>query len=104
MSTVEGDEEIIQCLKHLIFTRVGEWFLNDNYGFRRSVIEQKLPNEREMTEAFYDVLYQEPRIKEIISIEYDFDKIKRTLKVFFKARTITDTELEGDLDVNLSRI
>jgi hypothetical protein len=102
--TVSGDEELIQCLIHLIYTRAGEWFLNQNHGFRRSVLETKQPNEREITQAFYDCLYQEPRIREVITIDYEFDRIKRTLKINFKARDTNNTEVGGEVNVNLTRV
>lgn len=100
---VEGDEELIQCLKHLIYTRVGEWFLNENYGFERSVFEQKKPDEKEVTQALYDALYQEPRIQEIVIIDYQYNKIKRTLSLSFQVRT-ADGEVGGDIDVNFARV
>lgn len=94
---VEGDEELIQCLKHLIYTRVGEWFLNLNYGFDRSVIEQKKYDEREITQALYDAIYQEPRIKQVTSLTFEFDKINRHLKINFTAVTADG----GEINVNL---
>ncbi|MBU5214348.1 hypothetical protein [Heyndrickxia oleronia] len=101
---VEGDDELIQCLKHLIYTRVGEWFLNEVYGFQRDVIEVKKADERDIVEAVSDAIYQEPRISEIVSIDYNLDKIKRKLTLNFVARTVEDNEVGGDIDVDLARI
>jgi hypothetical protein len=101
--TVSGDDELIQCLTHLVYTRVSEWFLNENLGFRRRVIEQKKPNEQEITQALHDCLYQEPRVQEVISIEYEFDRIKRTLRISFQIRTSTG-QVGGDVDVDLTRV
>lgn len=97
---VYGDDQLIQNLKHLLRTRVGEWMFDDNHGFRRSVIEQKLPNKKQIVQAMHDCLYQEPRIAEVMSVEYDFNRIKRHLTIYFKARTTAGTEIGGEAVVN----
>ncbi|MET4562171.1 hypothetical protein ABIA69_003357 [Lysinibacillus parviboronicapiens] len=97
---VHGDDQLIQNLKHLLRTRVGEWMFNDNHGFRRAVIEQKSPNKKQIVQAMHDCLYQEPRIAEVLSVEYDFNRIKRHLTIYFKARTTTGSEIGGDAVVN----
>lgn len=94
---VEGDEELIQCLEHLFYTRLGEWFLNRNHGFNRSVIEKKQYDEKEVAQAIYDTIYQEPRIKQVTSLTFEFDKVKRHLKVNFTAVTTSG----GEISVNL---
>jgi hypothetical protein len=100
---VEGDDELIQCLTHLIYERVGEWFLNENHGFRREVLETKQPDEKEITQALHDCLYQEPRVQEVINIDYEFDRIKRKLAISFVVRTNTG-QAGGELNVDLTRI
>ncbi len=97
---VEGDEELIQSLKHLIRTRVGEWFLNDLHGFRRGVVEKKFSDRKEIIQAMHDVLYQEPRVAEVLSVEYEFNRIKRKLSIDFRARTTDGNEIGGDIVVN----
>lgn len=98
---VNEDAELIQSLEHLILIRAGEWFLNEAYGFRREVIEVKKVNSKELVQAFRDAIYQEPRVAEVITISYDFDRIKRLLKVYFRVRTVSGTELGDDIDVNI---
>lgn len=63
--SVSGDAELIQSLEHLLYTRVTEWFLNLNHGFNRDVILQKKPNDKEVTQVMYDVLFQEPRVRDV---------------------------------------
>jgi len=48
----------------------------------------------------HDCLYQEPRIAEVLSVEYDFNRIKRHLTIYFKARTTGGSEIGGDTVVN----
>lgn len=97
---VYGDDQLIQNLKHLLRTRVGEWMFDDYHGFRRSVIEQKLPDKKQIVQAMHDCLYQESRIAEVLSVEYDFNRIKRHLTIYFKARTTTGSEIGGETVVN----
>ena len=98
---VSEDAELIQCLEHLILIRAGEWFLNEAYGFRREVIEVKKVNSKELIQAFRDALYQDPRVAEVITISYVFDRVKRLLKVNFRVRTKDkNKELGGEVDVD----
>lgn len=91
LSTVEGDAELIQNLKHLVITRVGEWFLDRDQGFRVEVVERKDVTKSEILQAIYDALYQEPRVLEVISASFDFDRKLRELTVIFSVRTETGT-------------
>lgn len=97
---VHGDDQLIQNLKHLLRTRVGEWMFDDNHGFRRSVIEQKLPNKKQIVQAMHDCLYQEPSVAEVLSVDYEFNRIKRFLSINFRARTINGDEVGGEAVVN----
>lgn len=101
---VEGDDQLIQNYKHLLRQRVGEWMFNENQGFRRSVIEQKLPNRKQLIQAMHDCLYQEPRTAEVLHVDYQFNRIKRNLTINFRARTTTGSEVGGEVNVNISGI
>lgn len=101
---VHGDEQLIQNLEHLLRTRAGEWMFNDFHGFRREVIEQKLPNRKQIVQAMHDCLYQEPRVAEVLFVDYEFDRVRRNLAITFKARTNNGHEVGGAIDVNLKWI
>lgn len=101
---VHGDEQLIQNLIHLLRTRAGEWIFNLQHGFRREVIEQKLPNKKQIIQAMHDCLYQEPRVAEVLSVDYEFDRVKRFLKINFRARTTNGSEVGGEANVNSSWI
>ncbi|MEG0470790.1 MAG: hypothetical protein RR588_00490 [Solibacillus sp.] len=101
---VHGDEQLIQNLVHLLRTRAGEWMFNDYHGFRREVIETKLPNSKQIVQAMHDCLYQEPRVAEVLSVDYEFNRIKRNLAINFRARTTNGTEIGGEAGVNISWI
>ncbi|GLC88265.1 hypothetical protein [Lysinibacillus piscis] len=97
---VAGDEQLTQNLKHLLRTAVGEWMFNEQHGFRRSIIEQKIPDKKQIVQAMHDCLYQEPRVAEVLSVEYDFNRIKRRLTIDFRARAVNGNEIGGEAIVN----
>lgn len=101
---VYGDEQLIQNLEHLLRTRAGEWMFNDNHGFRRGVIEQKLPNRKQIVQAMHDCIYQEPRIALVLHVDYTFDRVRRFLVINFKARTTNGNEIGGEVNVNANWI
>ncbi|MEK5070497.1 hypothetical protein [Sporosarcina sp. FSL K6-1508] len=103
LDIIEGDDELIQSIKHLIYERVGEWFLNEDHGFQREVLEEKGYTESEIVQSIYDAIYQEPRVVEIIKVDYNFNRITRLLSLAFRLRT-EDGEVGGDLDVNFGRV
>lgn len=97
---VHGDDQLIQNLKQLLRTRIGEWMFNDNHGFQRSVVEQKLPNKKQIVQAMHDCLYQEPRVAEVLSVDYEFNRIKRFLSINFRVRATNGSEVGGEVVVN----
>lgn len=99
LEMVEGDDELIQSVRHLIYERVGEWFLNQDHGFRHGVLEEKHYSESDIVQAIHDAMYQEPRVLEIIKVDYVFDRMARHLAVDFRLRTVNG-EVRGDLIVN----
>lgn len=103
LDIIEGDDELIQSIKHLIYERVGEWFLNEDHGFQREVLEEKGYTESEIVQSIYDAIYQEPRITEIIKVDYNFNRMTRLLSLSLRLRT-EDREVGGDFDVNFGRV
>lgn len=103
LEVIEGDDELIQNIKHLIYERVGEWFLNQDHGFQRNVFEEKGYTEGEIVQSIYDAIYQEPRITEIIKVDYNFNRMTRLLSLSLRLRTV-EGEKAGEFDVNFGRI
>lgn len=101
---VHGDDQVIQNLKHLFRQRVTEWLFNEQQGFRHEETWEKKIRRPIIVQAVYDCAYQEPRVKEVTHVDYEYDKIKRLLKIFFTARLESGNTIEVNLDVNTSRI
>ncbi|MEO4053366.1 hypothetical protein [Solibacillus sp. CAU 1738] len=101
---VYGDEQLIQNLKHLFRQRVTEWLFDERQGFRHEDVWKKKIERRAFVQAIHDCAYQEPRVAEVLSVDYEYEKIKRCLKLKFKARTLTGSEIGVEFDVNTSRL
>lgn len=96
LGVVEGDAELIQNIKHLFYTRIGEWFLDQDQGFLMDVVEKKMVTESEILQASHDTLYQEPRVLEVVSVVFDLDRAERSLSMSFVVRTAGGT-VGGDM-------
>lgn len=101
---VDGDEQIVQNLKHLFRQRVGEWLFDERQGFRHEQTWEKVIDKRVITQAVYDCAYQEPRVAEVKNVVVDFYKIQRRLNISFIAVKATGEELEVNFDAYSTRI
>lgn len=80
LKLVDGDEELVQCIRDIIRTNLGEWIFNPGgHGFPRfRVLGQKFDRER-VTEELIAAILQEPRIQSVERITWDFDRETRNL-------------------------
>ncbi len=99
---VEGPDEKIQSVRLLISTNQGEWFLNTGHGLDYFVmLGQKWPaNEEEIRAAFIEAFQQEPRVEEVLSLEFQYKRKERRLKVAFQLR-MNGEEVEGEEEVSV---
>ncbi|NHN29442.1 DUF2634 domain-containing protein [Paenibacillus agricola] len=95
---IDGKEELAQCVKNVLGTNKAEWFLNRNLGITFMAFLEKNQNEEEMREQIRQGLFQEPRIKTVDSIAFDFDRKNRTLVVRFTATAVNGEKLEGEVE------
>lgn len=101
LQVIDEAAGLIQNLKHLIYERLGEWFLNEEHGFRVEVLQEKHYSESEIVQALYDAMYQEPRVLEVIKLDYDFNRLSRHLIIDFQIDTTLGTlESRGEFDVD----
>ena len=101
---VNGDNLIIQNLKHLFRQRVSEWLFNEQQGFRHEETWEKKIRRPVIVQAVYDCAYQESNVVEVTSVDFEYNKIKRLLKIYFTARLQSGNTIEVNLDVNTFRI
>jgi phage baseplate assembly protein W len=94
---VNGQEEIAQCVKNVLGTNKSEWFLNPNMGIKFNAFLEKNLNEEEMREQIRQGLFQEPRIKTVDKIAFDYDTKNRTMDVRFSATAVDGQKVEGEV-------
>lgn len=83
---VEGADEMRQSVRLLLQTNTGEWFLNTGHGLEYMSILGQKPNEELIRAAFMEAFQQEPRIEEVLSLDFEFDRLDRHLTVNFRLR------------------
>ncbi len=93
---IADEFEATQALKLLVGTRAGEWFLNPRHGLDYDVfMGEKWDRVQQATRAaFIECLNQEPRIEEILNLDFEFDGTQRQLRVDFSVRM--DGRIVGD--------
>lgn len=83
---VEGAGEKIQAVRLLLQTNAGEWFLNTGHGLGYLSILGQKPDDEELRAVFMAAFEQEPRIEEVLSLDFEFNRTRRHLTVSFKVR------------------
>ena len=96
LELIEGDGELVQSIERTLSTRLGEWFLNTDFGLNYEVIIQKQFDIEEIKLAVTEAILQESRVIEVLSINVSVDREKRQSKIDFIART-ENTEIEGEV-------
>lgn len=94
---IDGDGELMQSVRLLIQTNLGEWFLNPEFGFDRSVILGRKYDPNVITDELYAAILQEERIAAVESINLDFNRSTRKLKIDFVLVKQDDNLLEGSV-------
>lgn len=94
---VDGKEEICQCVERTLTTRKREFFLNLGHGLEYEEFMKKQPNLDYIRQDIVEAVMQETRVKQVDSLNLDFDRQKRTLKVDFTFKTIDDEVLSGEV-------
>ena len=98
LEMVEGGDEICQSIERTLTTRMGEWFLNVNFGLdHEHLVNVKRLNLDMARSAIYEAIMQEPRVSEVIDIILDPDYQRRVMKITFKARADDGTTVEGEV-------
>lgn len=92
----EGVEEVQQCLEIMLSTNLGEWFLNRDFGFDRSLIQDK-PSDDEVQAEISRVLQQEERVEVINSIEVNQDRKQRKLSAAFDVAIVGGETIRSEV-------
>ncbi len=84
---VEGPDEAVQVMRILFLTHVEEWFLNLYHGtdYRRILGRKPRAHEEQMREAVMAAMAQEPRVEDVLSLEFEYDPQTRGLTISWEA-------------------
>lgn len=92
---VNGNELIRQTARSIIGTNKGEWFLNEDEGITFENILGKFVDEDMIKSEIEEGLSQIDSSFSITEFSYEFDSVKRKLKVSFSAVNDDGTIVNG---------
>jgi len=80
---VDGDDELVQSVRLIITTNLGEWFLNPEYGFDRFAVLGKGVEHDIIVDSLYQAILQEKRVQRVENVTIDVDNKNRKLLIEF---------------------
>lgn len=97
MVMVDEDDELMQSVRHIITTNLGEWFLNPLIGWDRfGTLGAKKDEERTITDLSRAILEGEGRVDTVEDIVLDYNRPERHLHITFTFTKKDGTELTGE--------
>lgn len=94
-SLTKDKEDVLQSVRIILGTRLGEFFFDENMGLLRENLHDKPVNldyvEQDIIEA---ITTQEPRIDSVDSVLFDFNKNTRNLRIGIKMTDIIGDDIE----------
>ncbi|MDQ0299630.1 phage baseplate assembly protein W [Salibacterium salarium] len=80
---VENNEELVQEVRSVVKTNIGEWFLDPVFGTDHNVMVGKNVTEDNVSQALEEAMEQVDRVEGIRDITINMDYSDRELSVFF---------------------
>lgn len=94
---VADNEELAQSVERVLTTNLGDFFLNKNMGFDRSLVTQKQLNNNAIRLGVIEAITQDERIKGIRRLEINLDRQNRNVVINFDILTTTNGTVEGSV-------
>lgn len=98
---ISGKEEVIQQIKQILKTNIGEWQFNENYGISYENLQQKRINEDVIKDSIRAGIDQCSEDITIDSIEIGYKKEYRLLYIEFKAYFSDGERYDNVIELNL---
>jgi hypothetical protein len=98
---VSGKDEVIQQIKQILKTNLGEWKFNEDYGISYENLQQKRINEDLTKDTIRDGLSKCSENIIIESIEIGYKKSLRLLYIEFKAYFPDGERYDNSIELNL---
>ncbi len=97
MQMVEGDDELLQAVRLTMTTNLGEWFLNEGFGFAIFDVLGERFDEQRTTDAVYACLGQmDDRVDSVEDVYIEFDRPARTVYITYVFTKVDDGETLSD--------
>ena len=96
---IEGVEEVRQCLEIMLSTNLGEWFLNEDFGFNYHLALEK-PEDEEVQAEIARVLAQEERVSTIGEITTEQSKKNRTLSAGYTVGLVGGETISSEVNIH----
>jgi len=93
---VADNQELAQSVERVLTTNLGDFFLNKNMGFERSLVTQKQLNNNAIRLGVIEAITQDERIKGIRSLEINLDRQNLNVAINFDITTVNGT-VEGSV-------
>ncbi len=95
LKMISDDEEIMQGIWMIITTNVGEWFLNDQFGFARFRILGQKFDEADAVDELNAAILQHDKIAAVEDVVLDYNRTTRKLKINYVCRKENGEIIEG---------
>ncbi|MGA4517194.1 DUF2634 domain-containing protein [Solibacillus silvestris] len=96
---IEGVEEVQQCLEIMLSSNLGEWFLNEDFGFNYHMALEN-PEDEEVQAEIARVLAQEERVTTIDEITTTRDKKLRTLEAGYTVSIVGGKTISSEVNIH----
>lgn len=96
LQTVEGDDELLQNVRHTIRTNLGEYFLNPAFGFDRYEALGEKYDANRIKDAIYAAVLSVPRVTAVNDVYSYYNSENRKLLITFSFQK-GEAELTGEV-------
>ncbi|MGG0666975.1 hypothetical protein ABE073_00340 [Lederbergia citrisecunda] len=96
---IEGVAEVQQCLEIMLSTNLGEWFLNEDFGFNYHLALEK-PEDEEVQSEIARVLAQEERVEAIGEITTNQDTRLRKLGAQYTVALVSGETITSEVNIH----
>lgn len=99
ITMIDGDDEFLQCVREILTTNTGEWFLDDSNGLDRFSILGEKYNAEEAADMLTEAIFQDDRVERVEKLNIDFDRKSRKMTVLFEIVKTNEEILIGEVEI-----
>lgn len=95
LKMIDEDDEIMQGIWIIITTNLGEWFLNNRFGFARFNILGHKFDEANAVDELHAAVLQHDKIETVEDVSLEYNPSTRKLKIKYKCIKTNGEVIEG---------